>query len=269
MLLAGTVWPVSAETEPQLETAFRRMYELRFDAARAEIDTYRRLHPEDPLGAAAEAASYLFEEFDRQEVLTSSFFLDDRRLLSGIKGSPDSRRCAAFLAANLRAQKMAESRLNINPRDPEALFVVTLTDGMRGDFEALIEKHQLESLRFIRKAEDEATRLLELKPDVLDAYVAIGAANYIIGCLPLHKRVILWFGGFHGDRERGMNQLEMAANGGHYLKPLAKVLLAFAAEREQQADRAVVLFEDLSRDFPENPRFARELSVARKARDSH
>jgi len=248
--------------QPGIETAFRRMYELRFDEARSEIVSYRRTHPNDPLGAAAEAASYLFEQFNHQGVLTSAFFLDDERFLGGIQGQPDLPLSTAFLTANERARTMARERMKSKPDDPDGLFVLTLADGMQGDFEALIRKRQLSALSLIRSAEKEATRLLAVRADAEDAYVALGAANYIIGCLPAYKRFLLWFGGVRGDRQRGMDQLQMAAERGHYLRPYAQVLLALAAEREGRFDLARSLFIDLAREFPTNPVFASELALA-------
>jgi tetratricopeptide (TPR) repeat protein len=256
--------------EPGIETAFRRMYELRFDEARAEIDAYRKLHPGDSLGAAAEAASYLFEEFNQEGVLTSAFFLDDERFLGGIQGQPDLSLSTAFLAANENARRMALERMKSSPEDPDALFVLTLADGMQGDFEALIGKHQLAALSLIRGAEKKATRLLAVRAETQDAYVALGAANYIIGCLPIYKRVLLWFGAVRGDRQRGMDQLQVAAERGHYLRPFAMALLALAAEREGRFDLALTLFDDLSREFPANTVFASERALAQhRAHPSH
>jgi hypothetical protein len=254
--------PAPVLAEPGLETAFRRMYELRFDAARVEIVSYRKLHPADSLGAAAEAASYLFEQFNQEGILTSAFFLDDARFLGGIEGKPDAALSKAFLTANENARSMALARMKASPEDPDALFVLTIADGMQGDYEALIGKHQLSALSFIRGAEKKATRLLAVKADAQDAYVALGAANYIIGSLPAYKRFFLWFGAVRGDRERGMDQLQMAADRGHYLRPLAMALLALAAEREGRFDLAFRLFGDLSREFPANAVFASELALA-------
>jgi len=254
--------PAPAPGEAPLETAFHLMYELRFDEARSEIASYRHVNPDDPLGAAAEAASYLFEQFNHQGVLTSAFFLDDDRFLGGIQGQPDRRLSAAFLTANESARTIARERMKSNPDDADGLFVLTLADGMQGDFEALIERHQLSALSLIRSAEREATRLLAVRADAHDAYVALGAANYIIGCLPGYKRFLLWFGGVRGDRQRGMDQLQMAAERGHYLRPYAQVLLALAAEREGRFDLARTLFIDLAREFPTNPVFASELALA-------
>ncbi len=248
-------------SNPQLDKSFHLMYELRFDAARSQLRGCREADPDNPLCYAAEAASYLFEEFNEKGVLTSRFFLDDDRLLGGIEGEPDGRLDNSFLDANRRAREMASARLRKDPKDPQALLTLALTDGMRGDFEALIRKRQLASLSYIRRAETEGNALLQVEPDNGDAYVALGAGNYIIGCLPGYTRFLLWFGGVHGDRLKGMEQLQVAATRGHYLQPLAKTMLALAAEREHEFERARSLFADLSGEFPDNPVFARELAL--------
>src|SRR2546425_10820784 len=82
---------------------------------------------DDPLGAAAEAASHLFEEFHAEGVLTSEFFLDDKRLLGGIAGKADTTRGAAFKAANRRAQGLARGRPKTKPQGADALFAVPIS----------------------------------------------------------------------------------------------------------------------------------------------
>jgi hypothetical protein len=250
--------------DPLIHESFLLMYELKFDAARIRIGTCRQVSPENPLCVAAEAASYLFEGFYQEGVLTTAFFLDDKRLLGGVAGNSDPVRDEAFLTTNERARRMAEVKLSAKPRDVDALLVLALTDGMRADFEALIEKHQRGSLTYIRRAEKEAGVLLQVDPDNGDAYVALGAANYIIGCMPTYKRFVLWFGGIRGDRLAGMQQLQVAVTRGLYLQPMAKILLALAAVREHQTDRARVLLADLTREFPDNPLFAQELLLLRE-----
>lgn len=258
--VGGAAPSARALDRPEIDAGFRLLYELRFSQARAEFSAWQEAHPDDPLGAACEAASYLFEEFYEKAVLTSEFFLDDKRLLGGISGKPDEQLGAAFLASVQRAQEQARLRLKSNPRDANALFALTIATGMRADYASLIEKRQLDSLRLVREAEAHAKDLLAIAPDSADAYLALGAANYILGSLPAHKRFFLWFGGIHGDRRGGMQQLEMAATHGHYLRPFAKMLLALAAIREKQPDVARRNLTDLVAEFPENPLFARELA---------
>ncbi len=251
--------PPAKQPETQIDAGFRLLYELDFIRARAEFSAWQRLHRRDPLGYAAEAASYLFEEFTKQGVLTSEFFLDDKRLLGGIEGKADKALGDAFFAANQRAQDLARERLKTDAQDASALFVLTITTGMHADYTSLISKHQFESLRMVREAEGYAKSLLARSPDAADAYVALGATNYIVGCLPGYKRFFLRFGGIHGDRQEGMRQMEIAAKGGHYLRPYARTLLALASLREKQPERARMLFQQLTAEFPANTLFAREL----------
>jgi hypothetical protein len=264
MVAAAAARPQTAPPS-QLDAGYRKVYELEFDQAREQFAAWEKAHPEDPLGPASEAASYLYEEFYQQGVFTSDFFLDDKKLLGGVQHPADPRRRAAFLAANRRAQGLAKRLLQANPRDPGALLALTMTIGMQADYAGLIEKRQLESLRLVRQAEGHAAQLLAANPNAQDAYLALGAADYIIGCLPGYKRFFLWFGGIHGDRERGMNELEQAAAHGRYLRPFAKALLALADLREKRPEQARSLLHDLVAEFPENPVFARELARLEKS----
>jgi len=246
---------------PVLDSGFQKLYELNFKGAREQFSVYEKIRPDDPLGKAAEAASYLFEEFNAKGVLTSEFFLNDDRFLGGVVGSPAENRNKTFLDINHQAHDMAKKAVKANSHDTHALLVLAMTDGLESNYAAMIEKKQLQALSLMRQAESESNTLLQLDPKAMDAYVALGMSNYVIGCLPGYKKAFLWFGGVHGDRNRGIQQMQLAVNGGHYFKPFAKILLALAYEREHQKDRAQPLLADLSAQYPSNPIFARELAL--------
>jgi hypothetical protein len=74
--------------EPELDAGFHLLYELKPEEARAQFEAWQKSHPEDPLGSASEAASYLFEECNRQGILTSEFFLDNKRFLGQAECAP-------------------------------------------------------------------------------------------------------------------------------------------------------------------------------------
>lgn len=246
---------------PVLESGFRRLYDLDFAGARTEFQQYQQQHPDDPVGKSAEAASYLYEEFNAKGIFTSKFFLDDDRLLNGADGTPAENRNVPFLRANAEARQMSHRILKAQPHNVRALLALTLADGMESDYDALLVKKQIASLGLMRQAEREANALLALDPSQDDAYVALGASDYIIGCLPSYKRAFLWFGGIHGDRVRGMQEMQRAAEHGRYLRPFAQILLALACEREHQPQRARELLSQLTSEFPTNQRFARELAL--------
>jgi hypothetical protein len=260
VLLAAAPARATLREEQPLDAGFAQMYELKFSEARRIFHDYIDEHPREPMGQAALAASYLFEIFNEEGVFTSSFFLNDKTLLGGVTRPANPARQAAFLAANGRARQMAQARLDTDARDPDGLFVLTLANGMEADYDALIAKRQLASLSLLHQTKKTANVLLVVNPQADDAYLALGAANYIIGCLPGYKRFFLRLGGIRGDRETGMRQLSRAANHGHYLQPFAKAMLALAALREKQPDLARKLFRELHAEFPENDVFARELA---------
>jgi tetratricopeptide (TPR) repeat protein len=245
---------------PELDAGFRLLYQLKFVEARAQFQTWQKSHPGGTLGYASEAASYLFEECYRQGVLTSEFFLDDKRFLGKTALKPDPQLRAAFFAADKQTQDVAQLRLKTNPDNPNALFAMSLSLGMQADYASLIDKRQLDSLKKIREADTYSKKLLEVAPDAADAYLGLGTANYIIGSLPGTKKFFLGFAGIHGDKKKGIEQLEIAANRGHYLRPFAKILLALTALREKKPEVARTEFTELVAEFPENPLFASELA---------
>jgi hypothetical protein len=245
---------------PELEAGFHSLYELKLAEAHTQFEAWQKSQPQDPLGSASEAAAYLFEECYRQGVLTSEFFLDDKRFLGKIALKPDPELRAGFFTADQQAQDLAQRRLKTNPDDPNALFAMTLSLGMQANYASLIDKRQLDSLKKVRAADVYAKKLLAVAPDAADAYLGLGMANYFIGSLPGTKKFFLGFAGIHGNKKAGIQQLEIAAEHGHYLRPFAKILLALAALREKQVEVARIQLKELVAEFPENPLFASELA---------
>jgi len=186
--------------------------------------------------------------------------MDNKRFLGKIPLTPDPELRAAFFAADKQVQDLAQVRLKENPDDTNALFAMTLSVGMQADYASLIDKHQVENLKMIRTADKYTKQLLIIAPDAADAYLTLGAANYIIGSLPRLKRFFLGFAGIHGDKKVGIQQLEIAAERGHYLQPFAKIVLALAALREKKPEVARSRLNELVAEFPENPPFASELA---------
>jgi hypothetical protein len=256
---AGQAWTKNLHV-PELDAGFRLLYELKFSEARTQFKVWQKSHPQGPLGYASEAASYLFEECYRQGVLTSDFFLDDKRFLGKISLKPDPQLRAAFFASDKQTQDLAQLRLKTNPDDPNALFAMSLSLGMQADYASLIDKHQLDSLKKIREADTYSNKLLKVAPEAADAYLGLGTANYIIGSLPGTKKLFLGLAGIHGDKKKGIEQLETAAKYGHYLRPFAKILLALTALREKTPEVARAQLTELVAEFPENSLFASELA---------
>src|ERR1700741_4660100 len=113
-------------TVPELSAGFDLLYRQRFAEAREAFANWESRNPEQPFGQVAIAAGYLFEELSRHGVLTSEFFLNEKKFLHGIEGSPDAERMSHFRDALARACELAKDRQKTNPEDREALLALTL-----------------------------------------------------------------------------------------------------------------------------------------------
>jgi hypothetical protein len=167
-----------------------------------------------------------------------------------------------FCQALAHSQQLARDRLKTNPDDGDALLALTLAAGMEADALSILEKKHLEALKRMKEANRYAKQLLARHPEATDAYIAPGIANYIIGSQSAGSRFALWFGGIHGDKKLGMEQVAKTAENGHYLRPFAKIILALAARREHQTLLAQRLLRELKEQYPGNELFASEYAKA-------
>ena len=249
-------------TVPELRTGFDLLYEQRFAEARETFANWQSRNPEEPFGEAAVAASYVFEQLSRQNVLTSDFFLNEKKFLHGIDGKPDPERMSHFQEALAQTRQLAQDRQRTSPNDSEALLALTLAAGMESDALAVLEKKHLEGLKRMEEANKYAKQLLAQHPEASDAYIAPGISNYVIGSQSAGSRFALWFGGIHGDKKLGMEQVAKTAEKGRYMRPFAKIILALAARRENQNALAQRLLLELKEQYPDNILFASEYAKA-------
>jgi len=245
---------------PSLDTGFKLLYSLDFDRAHDFFSAWQREHPEDPMGHVCEAAGVLFSEFNRLGILEAQFYANDKVFEARKKLSPDPAARDRFNAALERAEKMARAQVAKNPKDRDSLFALTLATGLRADYTALIEKHNLASLHYTKESTAWAQQLLAVDPQCYDAHLATGISRYIIGSMAAPVRWILRLGGVSGDKKAGIEELRLTADRGQYLAPFARILLAIAYVREKDNGHAREVLASLRDEFPSNPLFAREIA---------
>lgn len=250
---------VAGAASAELETGYRHMYNLDFQAAHQAFEDWKSAHPEDPLGPVSNAAAYLFAEFDRLGILEIELFTDNQRFESLGKPSPDPDSRIAFEKELARTDALVEHILEHSPRDSNAMFAGILANGLRGDYVALIEKKNFEALKYMKKSRATAEKLLAQSPDYYDAYLAIGVENYLLSLKPAPVRWFLRIGGAQTDREEGISRLRLTAEKGNYLQPYARLLLAVAALRDDDRSTAKELLAGLSGEFPQNRLYKHEL----------
>lgn len=235
------------------------MYNLEFDEAHRIFGQSAQNHPADSLGPASDAAAYLFSELARLGALEAELFVDDARFADRRKLQPDPQVRLHFNQQINQADRLADSTLQKSPTDGNALFVKTLTCGLRADYAALVDKQNLVALMYTREGRPYADKLVSVDPGAFDAYLAWGVENYLLSLKPAPLRILLRLTGSRIDREKGLEQLRMTALHGYYLEPFAKLLLAVAALRDKNLEQAAELLRGLRDRFPNNELYSREL----------
>jgi len=265
VMTQGLLTPIGGTLRSSLplDLGYRQMYNLEFGSAHETFENYEQLHGDDPFGPTSDAAAYLFEELDRLGVLQTDLFVDDELFKGRVKPSPDPAVRQRFNQAIARSQKAADAILRNSPGDHNALFATVLNLGLECDYLALVERRDLPSLAYAKRAGQTAEKLLATNPTCYDAYLAIGFENYILGLSPAPVRWLLRLYGAQTDKDLGIRNLQLTATKGHYLLPFARLLLAVAALREKDRKSAMELLQNLSREFPNNQLYRRELSRLR------
>jgi hypothetical protein len=259
-----------AAASPSLDDALNHLYNFDFAGAHTILDQLIATHPVDPLPHAFRASACLFDELDRLGVLEGQFFTnDDWAYDKKLKPVPDPAIRARLLQALNDTQSEGDAALHGNPKDKSALFALCIAQGVTADYMALIDKHQFSSLAPSKRSNSYAQELLQLDPKFYDAYVTAGFSEYVLGSLPFFVRWFVHFDNISGNKEIGKQHLEMAARQGHYLKAFASILLAIAAVREKRPGDARTILQELSRDYPKNPLFRKELARLDSAATVH
>ena len=250
----------SVTPQPELSQGFREMYNLDFQGAHRTFHVYQDIAPADPMGYVADAAAYLFSEFNRLHILESDLFINDEDFDRRNTEQPDPAVKESFEAELARGDKLIETVLAASPNNANALFAKVLANGLRGDYAAMIEKRNLASLSYIKVSRTTAQQLLTIDPNCYDAYLAIGVENYLLGSTPAPVRWILRVTGGETDKAVGISRLHLTAQKGYYLAPFARLLLAVAALRDKDKPTARILLAGLAQEFPRNQLYSKELA---------
>ena len=265
VLALGIVGAASSATslqanEPDIYAGWLNMYDLKFDEAHRTFTIWSEAHAADPLGPASEAAAYLFSELARLGALESELFVDDARFVNRKKLTPDENIKNHLLQSLAKADQLASALLEKSATDTDALFVKSLVCGLRADYAALVEKKNLTALGYTKEGRPFNDKLLAIKPDAYDAYLGLGVENYLLSLKPAALRVLLRLTGSQIDREKGLEQLRLTSEHGHYFEPFAKLLLAVAALRDNNPADARQILAGLHERFPHNLLYERELN---------
>ncbi len=240
------------QTDPRVASGFDHFYNLEYDEAIADFDRAIAAHPDDPSVYNHLAQSIQFREMLRSGSLESEMVTRSNPFLRRSKmylSAADQRR---YTEAVEKSMQLSQARIRKNPRDAEAYYALAVSHALSANFNFLVRKAWLDSLRDATTARKMAVRALEADPGLIDARLITGAHDYIAGSLPLAYRVLGLLAGVRGDREGGVRTLEEVARKGQRSQTDAQVLLAAIYRREGRSRAALPLLKNLMARYPRN-----------------
>ena len=241
--------------DPLLNPGFVDFFNNNYDAAIAYFQQQVAAQPKDPDQYNHLAQAILYRELFRNGSLESQLVSGNNPFLRREKVEIKSADKQRFFANLDQAVALSEAQITADPRNAMAFYEEAVAHGLRANYFFLIEKAWTDSLReasLSRKADE---HVLELDPNFVDAHLILGVYSYVVGSLPFYMRALGFVGGFRGDREGGMRQLQLVASKGILNKYDAQVLLAVLYRRDHQPRLAIPLLQNLARLFPRNALF--------------
>src|SRR5688572_14546577 len=234
--------PLNSRPQSQIdvlrEKGSEALFNLDYDAARQIFKELARLSPRDPIGPQMQALTIWLQVLNnsrvRQGAIYSSQSFDARS-----EDKPDPRVIQEFRDLTRQATQLARSRLQTNPRDPQALYTLGAVETARAGFSLTVEGRSLGSLRDASSAVDKHREVIKLDPNFHDAEFTIGMHDYLVANLSLPVRLVANLSGARGSKKRGILRLERVAKEGQWERDNAKVLLITFYKREKRLAEAL------------------------------
>jgi tetratricopeptide (TPR) repeat protein len=224
-------------------------YNFEFDAAETSARAIRDRDPDEPVGHFLLAEACWWQVINRPD-------LEDR--------------LAVFEEAARETIRLGEAALERDKRDPLALFFLAGAHGRRAILAGLDGSH-FEAVQASLTARKYLQRLRKYHPEYDDAYFGLGLYDYYAAQLPWFARVIgKVFLGLAGNRKRGIEELERAAERGLFTQVEARIFLAIVyLDEEQRYDEALAILRELNARYPDNLDYYGMLAFAYRTQDDH
>jgi len=251
LALAALLGPAAAQDATALR-AYDHFYNLEFDEAIQDFQRAIALDPKSPDPHNHVAESIVFREMLRDGALESELVSGNNSFLRRPKLNPTPETEKWFLDEVARAMALSEARLRANPNDAGALYAEGISYGLRSDYYWIVKKAWRDSLRDATSARRLHNRVSEIEPGNVDARLVQGLHDYIVGSLPLVFRMVGFLAGIHGDKEKGIREVQDVAQNGADNRIDAQIFLCALYRRENQPGKAIPLVQDLIRRYPRN-----------------
>lgn len=217
------------------------------DAAIQRFDEVRRKDPDSPLGYLFEADAYWWKIY-----LTTGNLVDPD--VFDVVSKDTSPYDHTFESFARTAVDKAEVRVRARQNLARNLLEEGMTYGLWARFYGLRD-NDLPTARAGKRMRTLLLQALKLDPSLKDADLGLGIYNYFVDTLPTIVKMLKFLIGLPGgNRELGIQQMEIAAREGDLSRGEAKFYLAkdYSRRSEQQYVKSIELFQELSVEYPQN-----------------
>jgi hypothetical protein len=255
---------LASATDPGIESVFKRLYSFQFEESQNAARSFSQKNPNDAMGYASLAASYLFSEMNRLQVFNKDMFQEEK-----VKGE-QAKRIGAEAKRNFedalnRAKNLGTEALKKNDKDTNALLALLIATGAERDFSALVEKRYKDSYYAAKASQEYALRLQAIDPKIGDAWFTRGFSEYLVGSVPFVIRWLMKIDQVSGDKKKGIELMTKCAQEGRYLKPFAQMMVASIYQKDKKFKECRQLLEAFAADHPENEVVRMELAKLPKS----
>jgi tetratricopeptide (TPR) repeat protein len=244
--------------DAQMLKGFEHFYNLEYNQAISEFRGLIANEPANPNYHNHLAQAVLYQEMFKAGALESELVSGTNPFIKRDKVNTSPEATALFDQSINKAMSLAQERIKQNTNDTAGLYALGVAHGLRANYNFLVRKAWMDSLRDATAARKAHNRVVELDPNYIDARLVQGVHDYIVGSLPWHWKMLGFLGGIRGDREEGMKTLSLVAQKGNLNQYDAQVLLAAIYRREKRPKEALPLLTGLTSRFPRNYLFRLE-----------
>lgn len=251
----------TAEFQKYRSDGFDALYNLEYAAAGARFDEMRTALPLHPAGHLYKATAVWVDILNARRRLQTGIYRGSS-FYAETEEKVDPRIDAEFRQLIKTAISLAEAARARNGNDIEALYYLGAAHGLLASYETTVARSFISALRNGSKAVSLHRKVIEIDPSFIDANLAIGTYEYIVGSLPFFVKVLAAIGGFRGSREKGIELLKLVAERGKYSNDDARVVLVTFLSREGRFGEALPIFETLASHYPRNYLLSMERAAA-------
>ncbi|MFQ5648674.1 MAG: tetratricopeptide repeat protein [bacterium] len=206
-------------------------YNLHFDQATETFQDLIELEPDNPHGYLLLTVSYYYR-----------YQLEEHHEKFAKK----------FLEFSQQAIEHAKRKLGKKEEKLDALFYLGTANVYLATYHGW-ESNWLRAYWYGRDGIEYLERVVALEPEYYDAYLGLGLYHYYADVIPKFAKAVTFLLGIEADREKGLAELELAAEHGTYSRAEALLFLGsihLYIEKDYQKSR--VYFEKLADLYPEN-----------------